>query len=202
MGTLLQYQISNWEQLSKCKSNTSNDLYVSVSNFIQNKEIDGTKISVNHTIYGSLFSITVDASGELIDGTLVSTIDRDDILNELQRYGFYVRWTSDPVITQYQYELLKSIKNLDYDKIRLIVVHEDNDLDNKTKYIVAFNIVDNSDWINSNYSASRTEWNKAILSGSAYNLNKAFINGQDWSWIYNSIFSITELLESNAVYYE
>ena len=197
--TILQYQISDWSQLSNCRSNNSPLLNISVSKFMNNRDITGTRVCVNHEIYGTLFAYTIFPRGDLVTNDVSfrteDVMTSDILLNELARYGFYVDYQEEYHLSTGLVNLLKTIQGLNYDKIRVISVHVDDDIKNNKVYITAFNVRENEYWINSGYSPSEKEWNEAILSGTAINIS-GLQDGKnyDWSWLYNSVQDIDQIL--------
>lgn len=196
--TILQYQISDWSQLSKCHSNNSPELKIVVSKHIQNDDILGTNICVKHPKYGVLFSYTVDARGDLTSDmeNCSDIITYPILLSELRRYGFYIDYVPEYNLPDHQVDLLRTIRGLHFDKIRVCVVHEIDDYSVTTLYITAFDVKFNPDWLNAGYSPSRKEWENAILNGSAMNVSglgsaKKF----NWSWMYNAVFDIDQILD-------
>ena len=63
MSTPLRYNISNWLQLSECKSNNSVDLYITVRQIIDDgsHRLSGTSILVQHNQFGVLFACLVNS---------------------------------------------------------------------------------------------------------------------------------------------
>ena len=196
--SILQYQISDWKQLSKVQSNLSPDLKISVSSYLQNDDITGTKIEVLHPTYGTLFAYIIDPRGELVLPIRTSTDDiihTSTILNELRRFGFYVDYQEEYNMSRGQVEFLRTVQGLHFDKIRLMCVYENNDVDVKTNYIVAFDIRNLTDWLNSSYSCSRREFEKAVSLGYAFNISGLeYAQRYNWSWVYNSIFDLNQIL--------
>lgn len=196
--TILQYQISDWFQLSKCQSNNCPELRIKVSRYMQNVDIEGTKIEILHPKYGVLFAYTILPKGKLISTfkhCKCDVFNTNVLLNELQRYGFYVDFVEENHLSSNVVRLLKTIQGLKFDKIRLMTVHEDNDKSVSDLYITAFNITGHDQWLNAGYSPSRSEWESAILDGSAMNVSGLFeAQKYNWSWIYNGIFDIDQLL--------
>lgn len=196
--TILQYEISDWSQLAKCQSNNSPELKIVVSKYLQNFDIEGTKIEITHPKYGTLFAYTILPKGDLITDINCCCQDvmtHTTLLNEIQRYGFYVDYVAEAHLSAGLVNLLKTIQGLHFDKIRLFAVHENSDPTNSTLYITAFNIQTNEQWLNSGYSPSRKEWEEAILNGTAMNvsgLNEA--RKYNWSWIYNAVYDIDQIL--------
>lgn len=201
--TILQYQISDWHQLTKCQSNNCPELKIKVSDFIQNKDIEGTKVEIWHPCFGTLFAYTIEPKGQLIteiccDCDAEYIMHSQTLLNELRRYGFYVDFKEENHLQSGQLRLLKSLVGLKFDKLRLISVHEDNDKLSLTNYICVFNILENPNWINPGYSPSQKEWETALTNGTAFNvtgLDEA--QKYNWSWAYNAVYDLYSIIESN-----
>lgn len=191
----LQYTISDWHDISKCMSNNSDQLYLSVCEFVQNDDIKGLKISVKHKFYGTLMSYTIDPKGDLITDVTSQDLDlvtTEILLNELKRYGFYITYVEEENLPEGQVQLLRTIRGLKFDKIRLCRVY-----DSQLSYIrvTAFNILGNEYWLNSGYSPSAHEWEKSILGGTAFNVSGlAEASKYSWSWLYNKIIDLEDLL--------
>lgn len=192
--TILQYQISSWDQLKDCKSNLSPDYSIKVSKFINNYDVNGTRICVYHSKYGVLFSYLICPHGDLISNYIYETsldiMTPDIVINELSRFGFYIDFVPENDLPSGQVELLRSIKSLGYDKIRVLAV---NDLSNdSTKiYIAAFKIGKLDDWYNAGYSPSRIEFENAVISGYAFVVSD---DQYDWNFLYNSVQDIDQIL--------
>lgn len=191
----LQYRISDWHQAIKCQSNLSPDLKISVGDLIQNRDITGIRISVEHRVYGNLFTCLTQAEGVLVNEDIPRSLNMETVLNELERFGFYIQWVEEPHISAGVYELLSTIRALNYDKVRMVCVHESSRPDVRTNYIAAFSIDKLPGWINASYSPSSKEWESAIVSGNALNISNWDKGSYDWSWLYNSIYDIDQLVE-------
>ena len=147
----------------------------------------------------------IDPRGDLISDyvreTELDILTTDQILNELARFGFYVNYEEEPNLTKTTIQVLKTVKELEYDKIRLMFVHSNTDTLSGTIYVVAFNVASNEHWLNSGYSASQSEFTKAITEGTAFNVsNLNSAKSLDWSWLYNSVQDVTDIIltwESN-----
>ena len=197
--TILQYQISDWAQLSKCQSNNSPDLHIRVSKFINNDDLEGTRISIYHEIYGDLFVYVIGPKGDLVSNDIycrsLNVITPDILLNELMRFGFYVDYQEEYHLSTGQVNLLRTIQGLKFDKIRVLAVHDDADTSSQEIYVVAFNIQSNEFWINSGYSPSRSEYESSILNGSAMNVSGLQeAKNYNWSFLYNSVQDIDQIL--------
>ena len=197
-NTILQYQISDWSQLTKCMSNNSPELKIKVSKYMQNRDIRGTKVEVFHPHYGTLLAYTIQPKGNLI--TDITDLDLDimhsqTLLNELRRYGFYVDFVQEANLSSGQVALLRTIQGLKFDKIRLCSIRDLSANFTKSLRVTAFNIQNHDQWLNSGYSPTKQEWDNAILDGSAFN-----VSGLDeamkynWDWLYNAVYDIDEIL--------
>ena len=197
-SNILQYQISDWDQLSKCQSNNSPDLKISVSEYMQNWDIEGKKIEVKHPTYGTLFAYTILPKGNLITDIThqdLCVMHKETLLNELRRYGFYVDYQEEAYLSPGQVNLLRTIQGLRFDKIRIFSIHDISSDFSDTIRITAFNISQHDQWLNPGYSPSSVEWQSAILDGSAFN-----VSGLDeamkynWDWMYNGVYDIDSIL--------
>jgi hypothetical protein len=89
MSAPLRYNISNWLQLSECRSNNSADLYITVKQVIDDgsHRLTGIVIQVNHNQYGNLFTCLVDSHGSLLtpdpDSGIIKEFSTDEICAEL-----------------------------------------------------------------------------------------------------------------------
>lgn len=197
-STILQYTISDWSQLSKCQSNNSPDLKISVSQYMQNWDIEGTKVEIKHPVYGILFAYTILPKGDLITDITSQDLEvmhKETLLNELRRYGFYVDYQEEEHLPVGQVNLLRTIQGLRFDKIRMFSVHDAASEFADTIRITAFNISEHDQWLNPGYSPSKKEWEAAILDGTAFN-----VSGLDeaekyhWDWMYNGVYDLDAIL--------
>ena len=198
-STILQYEISDWSQLTQCQSNNSPDLNISVCKFIQNPDIEGIRVSVNHPIYGVLFSYTISPAGSLITDITckdVPVMTSQILLNELSRYGFYIDYVEEANLSDKQVEFLNGLSLLGYDKIRLCSVYDGTDSLNNTLYVTLFKVEAHPNWLNSGYSPSRKEWNDAILAGTAFNASGLSDAIEfRWDWLYNVVYDLNDVLK-------
>lgn len=199
----LRYNISSWHQLPKCLSNTSSELHIKVADMLQNTELTGTRISIEHNRFGVLFATVVHASGTLIvhNGYAVpAELTPAQILVELARYGFYVTYNPISELTGAQIEYLLVIDKLGYDKIRLVgLPAADNQTNRTDDYVVAFQVEANPLWVNANYMPSAAEFRKAICNGTAFNLSALSQTEKfSWSWLRNFVANIKDVVSDFA----
>lgn len=201
--TPLRYQISNWKQLPNCKSNNSKQLHLHVTDFIQNNDINGVRITLDHDVYGQLFSYVVNASGSLVstfDKDIKYELTTDDILIQLAKYGFLITFHSWEDLSGDQVQYLMTLQNLHFDKIRLLSVWDaPNGVKEFKLHVVAFQVEQLPDWLNAGYAPSKTEFLAALNSGYAINISAiSETRNYRWDWLYNWVADIGDVLADNA----
>lgn len=201
--TPLRYQISNWKQLPNCKSNNSKQLHLHVTDFIQNNDINGVRITLDHEIYGELFSYVVNASGSLVstfDKDIEYELTTDEILTQLAKYGFLITFHSWEDLSGDQVQYLMTLQNLHFDKIRLLSVWDaPNGVKEFKLHVVAFQVEQLPDWLNAGYAPSKTEFLDALNSGYAINISAiSETRNYRWDWLYNWVADIGDVLADNA----
>lgn len=207
MSTLpLRYNISNWIQLSECRSNNSADLYITVKQIIDDgsHRLEGTNILVNHNQYGTLFACLVNSNGSLLTPDPVSGIIKefttDEILAELNKFGFDVTFEINQHLSGEQVSYLLTLSGLNYDKLRKLPVFEYDGMGNKifSDYIVAFNVEQCPDWINMDYTCKNSEFLSKLNDGVALNLT--FMSKTqmfDWTWL-TYVANIDDIIRDNG----
>lgn len=198
----LQYNISDWHQLSDAKSNNSRDLSISVSDIIQDARLTGLRIQLNHTQFGVLFACVLNAQGSMVtefNENLVVEFTTEQILAELKKYGFLITFEPRAHLPGNQIQYLMTLKGLGYDKLRIMNVYKYNIQGTKQFqwYVIAFNIHDEN-WLDNGYSISETEFMKALKDGRCINIS-AISKTQRWSWSWlDYVANIDDILEDNA----
>lgn len=198
----LRYNITDWHQLVDVKSNTSNDLSIKVADINNSPALSGLRIRIVHKDYGTLFTCVLSADGNIISED-PSVIDfepsTDEILKTLAKYGFLVTYEQVNYLPTAQLDFLRSVKDLGYDKLRLLTVWS---IKNQTKefrtYIVVFKIAENPQWINNAYSPSVQEYTESLKNGSVINLSASSrTNNWNWSWL-DFVANIDDILNQNS----
>ena len=197
-----QYKISNWHQLIGCQSNNSRELHIHVTDFIQSKVLTGTRISVNHDRFGCLFSTVLGCDGSLVTSNsleVVTDLDPGTILSELRKYGFYVQYDPVDKLPGDQINYLMTLRDLGFDKLRILNVwHLENGVKVFVTYVVAFNVSENVQWLNSGYAPSKTEFSSSLENGTAINLtNISNTKNYRWDWLYNWVANIDDIIADN-----
>lgn len=202
MSAPLRYNISNWLQLSECKSNNSADLYITVKQVIDDgsHRLTGTIILVQHTQYGTLFACLVNSSGSLLTPDPVSgkikEFTTDEILAELNKFGFDVTFEINQHLSGDQISFLMTVNDLGYDKLRVLSVQDKPD-GHYSDYLVVFNVEKCPDWIQNDYVCGKSVFVNALTSSGAMNLTDLEqTKGFDWTWL-TYVANIEDIIEDN-----
>lgn len=204
MSNPLRYNISNWDQLTKCRSNNSADLYITVDHIINDQRLEGTVIRLTHSDFGVLFVCTINCKGTILtpdnNSGIIPEFTTDQILTELKKFGFDVTFNLEKGLSGDQLAYLMTVDELGFDKIRTLDVYVYDELGNRkySQYIVAFNIEKCPDWINQSYCTNKTEFLSALNDGGAMNLTYVSQTQQfDWTWL-DYVANIDDIIENNS----
>lgn len=181
----LKYGITSWDQLSRCRSNNSRDLRITVSHIINDRRLNGTLISVVHKDFGTLFATLVDSDGPLMSGTKLE-MTTSSILQQLENFGFLIEYSPEEHLDGDQLNFLIVLQNFNFDKIRLLNVYTYNANSTKTieTKLVAFKIRYCSNWLSNTYECSDIEYTKALKEGWCIDVNKVANNPKyRWDWL-------------------
>lgn len=199
----LRYKISSWRQLPDCLSNNSRELRIHITDFFNNEELRGFRISLEHTTLGVLFCCVLQARGSIVtdeDEYGASELTPEEILKELRKYGFEITYEPIKGLSGNLLDYLITLDKLGYDKIRVLNVwHTQNGTKAFETKIVAFQVNPHGDWLNNGYSASEKEFIKALNDGTAINLtDTSRTKNFRWDWLYGNVLSIEDVIEANA----
>lgn len=204
MNSTLRYNISNWGQLVKCRSNNSADLYITVDYAFHDTRLHGTIIRITHSDFGVLFVCTVNSSGTILtpdpESGIIHEFTTDQILEELKKFGFDVTFSLESGLSGDQLEYLMTVNALGFDKIRTLDVYTYDKMANKifSQYVVVFNVEKCPEWINQNYSVDNKTFLDALNSGGAMNLTYVSQTKHfDWSWL-TYVANIEDIIENNS----
>lgn len=200
----LRYRISNWDQLTKCKSNISVDLYITVDHAIHDNRLQGLIIRVIHSEFGVLFACTLNCKGTIVaedkDSGIIQEFTTDDILKELYKFGFDVEFAIEQNLPGDQIDYLMTVNGLGFDKLRKISVYEYDSNANRhySEYIVVFNVEKCPKWINADFTVSKQEFLYALNVGGAMNMTYISVSKQfDWTWL-TYVASIEDIIRNNS----
>lgn len=198
MADPLRYKISSWNQLPRCLSNTSKHLSLHVSNIFRDPILTGVRITVEHCMFGTLFATVLYPQGDLVYPKYANSLSDEDILKQLENFGFLVEYDPEPFLPKEQVDYLITVMHLGFDKIRILPVKfRDGHVEIKT---VVFNVDKNSKWLAYPYEASYKEWETALAKdGSALNITEVSLSKQfDWSWL-NYVANIQDILDGQLL---
>lgn len=200
----LRYEIDDWSQVTQCQSNCSSYLHLTCT-VVLDPTLSGTIIRVEHERFGCLFAYLVSGSGSLlneqVDG-MYHEWEPEDLLLELEKYGFYIQFAKPYNITSDQLDNLIDIQKLGMDKIRYMFVRfSDSDLFDRPTHspgswqLISFDINSHPEWLQNTYQCSKKEFVDAMVDGTAVNLTK-IVNRYDWSFVEGKVLSIPDILQS------
>ena len=202
-GKPLQYTIDDWHDLPACRSNNDRQLHIHVADFKNDERLSGVRITVEHEVFGTVFSCIKGARGTIISEKspeVISELTTQQILDELEKFGFLVTFAQWKTLPGNQVQYLMTLNTLKFDKIRLLNVwNAPNGLKEFKPKVVAFKIKYLPDWLQASYSPSETEFVKAINSGYAINISAiSFDEKFSWDWLYNAVINIDDVIAVNA----
>ena len=185
MGEPLRYTITDWHQLKNVKSNNSRELSIKVADLLHSDVLTGLRIQVKHEQYGPLYTVVLNAQGTIVtevNNNVVVEPTTDEILAELNKWGFIVEFDQKLYLPQGQIDFLTELKSLGYDKLRILPVYTVRLGKKEYKpYIIVFNSEYNANWLINTYAASEQEFMNALKDGFAVNIS-ATSKANIWSW--------------------
>lgn len=202
MNAPLQYNISSWEQLTKCQSNNSRKLSISVTDFMQGEQLHGLLIKVQHSMLGTLFACLVNGSGTLLSEDAENHLHQfttEEILKELHKFGFYVTYNPRKHLSGEQLQYLMTLNQLGFDKIRTLTVNKYNGmgLTEPTPTVVAFRVSQCSKWIDNTFVESESGFMLALSHGDAINISAiSKEKGFTWTWL-DYVANIDDIINDN-----
>ena len=203
MSMPLQYNISSWDQLTKCQSNNSVHLHIGVTDYTDDCKLSGTLIQVKHDLFGTLFACLVNASGNLLSAdseNYMHEFATEQILDELAKFGFNVTYNPREHLDGEQLQYLMTLNQLGFDKLRTLVVYRytQDGHTKSTPTIVAFKADKCSKWIHNKYIENESNFLIALGNGSAVNISAISQDKHfDWDWL-DCVASIDDILRDNA----
>lgn len=201
----LRYEIDSWDEITGCQSNNSPKLHLTYDVAL-GRSLSGQIIRVEHDDYGCLFSYVVEASGVDVscapNGT-VFQLATDELLMELEKYGFIVKFSKCLQLSDAQYQLLMSSQLLGMSKIRIMYVDMtekrnrfDDDYERKP-YLVMFKTDKLPMWLSNGKVCSKQEFEDALAKGYAVNLTECEggLHGNDWSFLTDKVLNVSDILK-------
>ena len=190
----LRYEISDWHQLPQCKSNTSTQLSIKVSDILNDARLSAIRITVYHESFGDLYTVLIDPEGTIMYQPF--EIETKTVLSALASFGFLVRFSEREHLSGNSIQKLMTLQMLGFDKIRRLTVL-DRKTGRKEVYIVGFMINKLPNWIYNEYESDTTEFNVALQTGVAINISAlSYFQNMNWSWL-DYVANISDILEDN-----
>lgn len=195
----LRYNISDWSQLSQCKSNNNKYLTIRISH-IHDDDINGMKIAVHHGKYGDLFACIVNPAGKMFTYSEqtgdIYQLSTESILKELDKFGFIVSYNPRQHLSGDLLSYLITIRSLKYDKIRRITVWH-NDKRMYKNYVVGFKSEELPNWLSNSYRPPLGEFKRSLVDGSSCNISMS-PEGKKlrWDWL-DFVANIDDILDEN-----
>lgn len=188
--------------MTECKSNNSRDLYLSLVNLIRSWKIQGRLIQVVHPEFGVLFSAMIEGEGKLVTnldekGRYLPFMTTDEILKQLAKFGFYIRYDVKSNLPDETFVFLQQISLLGYEKITKVMLQTTNK-EGDTIWqpsIVVFKCVDdNVDLMSYGQKLSRSKYIRKVDKNIILNVTDQ--EGISWDWV-TSYFNISDILNEN-----
>lgn len=195
MSSELRYEISDWHQLPQCKSNTSRQLSIKVSDIMNDDRLSAVRITVYHESFGNLYTVLINPQGTIMYNTF--EIDTEKVLEGLACFGFLVQFSQREHLSGTMIQKLMTLNTMGFDKLRRLVVY-DHKTGQRSIYVVAFMISKHPDWLDMQYESDTVEIACALQDGSALNLSAlSYYQNLNWAWL-DYVASIDDILRDNS----
>lgn len=188
------YIVSDFSQLSNCLSNNSPDFTLHVTKFIQSTALQGVRIAVHHSVYGTVFSYIVNCSGTLVTEVLDDNFTLDWLALQLKRFGFDIQFKSWPQLSGEQLSALSSLDGILSDaKLRWLSVRNHPEI---KSMLVIFDPISLPTWLVAEYQPTHSEFELAIQCGACIIVSKILqVHKFDYSWLLGWVASISDILK-------
>ena len=195
----LRYSISSWSQATKCLSNNSRDLHISVANYLHNVDFEGQILSVVHTKYGTMFAVITNGQGNLIsetdeDGRQLPLLTTEEVLRQREKFGFDITYAEEPNLSGEQLTFLANLYDLGYDAITRVRIKYPKIT--RTAYI-AYNSCKSVKYLTFDTMVSKSEFDASLESGEIANISKMDTT-LEWDWLTYTC-QISDLLDDNSI---
>lgn len=195
----LRYSISSWSQATKCLSNNSKDLHISVADYLHNVDFEGQIVSVVHVKYGTMFAVITNGRGYLIsetdeDGNELPFLTTEETLRQLEKFGFDISYAEEPNLSGEQLTFLTNLYNIGYDAITRIRIKYPKITRN---VYIAYDSSKGVEYLAFNTMISKAEFDASLESGAIVNISK-MDSTLEWDWLTYTC-QIKDLLDDNSV---
>lgn len=195
----LRYSISSWSQATRCLSNNSKDLHISVANYLHNVDFEGQIISVVHVKYGTMFAAVTNGRGYLIsetdeDGNQLPLLTTEEVLKQLEKFGFDISYEEEPNLSGEQLTFLTNLYDLGYDAITRVRIKYPKIT--RAAYI-AYCSAKGVEYLSFDTQVSKADFDKSLEEGAITNIAKMDPT-LEWDWLTYTC-QIKDLLDDNSV---
>lgn len=195
----LRYSISNWSQATRCLSNNSKDLHISVANYLHNVDFEGQIISVVHIKYGTMFAAITNGRGYLIsetdeEGHQLPLLTTEQVLKQLEKFGFDISYEEEPNLSGEQLSFLTNLYDLGYDAVTRARVKYPKITRN---VYIAYSSAKGVDYLTFDTLVSKADFDKSLEEGAITNIAKMDPT-LEWDWLTYTC-QIKDLLDDNSV---
>lgn len=194
----LRYSISSWLQATKCLSNNSKELHISVANYIHNVDFEGQIISVLHAKYGVMFAAITSGRGYLIsdtdeDGHELPLLTTEQVLKQLEKFGFDIKYEEEPNLSGEQLTFLTNLYDLGYDAITRVKIKYPKITRNA---YIAYDSSKGVEYLSFNTMVSKAEFDASLESSAIVDVAK-MNKDLEWDWLTYTC-QIKDLLDDNS----
>lgn len=157
-------------------------------------------MQVNHSSYGTLFSVVVKGGGKLLSskdekGNDLPCMTTEKILKEIQRFGFYVTYDVKSNLPMNTIAFLSTVDNLGYDKITKVgIQYRENGKKCIKPAVLVFKSEYNHDILNFECIISERKYQDKLSANSIMDVTHE--KGIQWDWV-KYVANISDILEEN-----
>lgn len=178
-------------------------MHLGLSKYLDGTTLQGLVIRVEHDTYGVLFAAMIKGTGSLLSivdeqGLDLPFMTTDEILHEIQRFGFYVDYNVIENLPVNVITFLSNVLDLGFDKItRVSVVTKDafaQEVVYKPTVLVIKSTEDNSDLLTFGCNLSEKKFMEKLSKNTIMNIT--YEKDMQWDWV-KYIANISDLLDEN-----
>lgn len=154
-------------------------------------------------MYGVLFAAMIEGEGIIITneedndkGDLIPFMTTDEILKEIERFGFYVTYNVKSNLPSETVSYLATIDNFDFDKITRVslqTLDKDGRGFHYAPTVLIYDSTKNPDLIGYGMKLSRNKYVDKVTENSIINVTNI---GISWDWV-DSMYNIADILDEN-----
>ncbi len=152
-------------------------------------------------MYGVLFAAMIEGQGVIItnetpEGINIPFMTTDEILKEISRFGFYVKYNVKSNLPSETVSYLATIDNFTFDKITRInlqTLDKDGSGYHYVPSVIIYDSSKNEDLIGYGMKLSRNSYVNKVTDNTLINVTNI---GISWDWV-DSMYNIADILDEN-----